>query len=277
MLTRFAPSPTGHLHLGHIYAAKVARDTARAAGGKYLLRFEDIDTTRARPEFYSAILEDLDWLNLSPDATPIRQSDRASAYAIALEKLKSLGVVYPCFCTRKQIEQELASITNAPHGPEGALYPQTCRNLTEEQISTHISAGEIPSWRIHTHRAAELSGELTFNDKKAGITKVNPHLLGDVILARKDIGTSYHIAVVVDDAFQNITHITRGEDLLHATHLHRVLQKILHLPEPQYYHHPLVCDQNGKRLATRDKAMSIRTLREEGKSPEQILKMIPQI
>jgi len=257
-VTRFAPSPTGLLHLGHAYAARVAHDFARAHQGKFLLRFEDIDHTRVRPHYYEAILDDLRHLGLPWDGEPWRQLDRLPHYQAALDHLKSLDLLYPCYCTRREIESELAHLTNAPHGPEGPLYPGTCRSLESPPPDSE------PAWRLDTRKAAALVGPLTFTDQIHGTITVDPHLLGDLILARKDIGTSYHLAVVIDDAAQNITHVTRGEDLLHATHLHRLLQTLLNLPEPRYLHHRLILDEHGHRLAKRNKALAIQTLREEG-------------
>lgn len=274
MLTRFAPSPTGLLHLGHAYAAKYAHDLAVENGGRFLLRFEDIDTTRVRGEYYGKIEQDLRWLGIDWSGTPLRQLDRLDAYMGALEKLKSLGVVYPCFCTRKEIQQEIESMSNAPHGPEGALYPGTCRGLSATEKQDRLAAGEAHCWRLDSRTAAKLTGVLEFEDKIKGRVEVDPSLLGDVVLARKDIATSYHLAVVVDDAFQKITDVTRGEDLLTSTHVHRTLQKLLGLPAPVYHHHRLILDKNGKRLAKRDDALCIRTLREQGKSPAEVLLLL---
>ena len=270
-VTRFAPSPTGHLHLGHAYAAMVARDLAHAGGGRFLLRFEDIDHTRVRPEYYTAIEEDLRWLGLEWDGPAIRQSERAAPYAAALEHLREETVVYPCFCTRREIEEEIARMVSAPHGPEGALYPGLCRELPAGEAFRRIAAGDHPAWRLDASRALELTGPLTFTDLRHGILEVDPGLLGDVVLARKDIGTSYHLAVVVDDAFQAVTHVTRGEDLLPSTHVHRVLQALLGLSEPRYLHHRLVTDAQGVRLAKRHDALSIRSLRESGHPPAEVL------
>jgi glutamyl-Q tRNA(Asp) synthetase len=256
--TRFAPSPTGRLHLGHAYAARIAHDLARQHHGKFLLRFEDIDHTRVRPEYYDGILEDLRFLELDWDGEPWRQLNRLPHYQAALDSLKEMGVLYPCCCTRRDIESELASLTNAPHGPEGPLYPGTCRGRQNPPSDLE------PAWRLDAEKAAALTGPLTFTDQIHGVIQVDPRLLGDAILARKDIGTSYHLAVVIDDAAQDITHVTRGEDLLHATHLHRVLQKLLGLPEPRYLHHPLVLDEHGQRLAKRHDALSLATLRARG-------------
>jgi glutamyl-Q tRNA(Asp) synthetase len=274
-VTRFAPSPTGWLHLGHAYAAKVAHDQARQKGGGFLLRFEDIDFTRVKPMFYEAIEEDLHWLGLAWDGTALRQSERTAAYASALEDLRRAGVAYPCFCTRREIEEEVARMVSAPHGPEGALYPGICRRLSEEERNARLAAGQQPAWRLDAMKAAEIAGGLSFTDSRHGRIPVNPGLLGDVVLARKDIGTSYHLAVVVDDAFQEVTLVTRGEDLLPSTHVHRLLQALLGFPEPAYLHHALVVDENGVRLAKRHDSLSIRSLREAGHSPAHVLARLP--
>ena len=273
IITRFAPSPTGSLHLGHIYAALFARDLAAKHGGIFLLRFEDIDTTRVREHFYTETEQDLKWLGIEWSGTPLRQTSRFPVYLEALEKLKDRGVVYPCFCTRKDIQRELANITRAPHGPDGPLYPRTCKKLSPEEVTAKISQGLEPSWRFDAQRAKQLTGDLTFQDSQLGEVSVDHGLLGDLVLARKDIGTSYHIAVVVDDAFQHITDVSRGKDLLESTHLHRILQVLLELPEPRYHHHDLVCDDSGERLAKRNAALSIISLREQGITPEEVTKL----
>lgn len=268
--TRFAPSPTGRLHLGHVMAAWTAHRLAREHGGIFLLRHEDIDGTRVREAFYEDIEEDLRWLGLDWDGVPLRQTSRIPAYEAALDGLKTLGVVYPCFCTRREIHE-----MGAPQGPEGPIYPGTCRELPDEIRDEKIAAGLSHAWRLNSEKAACLCGHLlTFNDLIHGVAVVDHSLLGDVVLARKDIGTAYHLAVVVDDAFQEITHVTRGEDLLHSTHVHRLLQTLLGLPEPVYLHHPLVMDDHGKRLAKRHDSLSIAELRESGASPEEVLSRI---
>ncbi len=265
-VTRFAPSPTGELHLGHVYAAVVARDLAREAGGKFLLRQEDIDSSRVREEYYGKIEEDLRWLGLDWDGEVLRQSDRQEAYGEALEKLKQLGLVYPCFCTRKDIQAALS----APHGIS-AIYPGTCRSIDPQEADQRINNGEAHSWRFDATKAQTIHGNLSFEDLRFGETPVDPAVNGDAVLARKDIGIAYHLAVVADDDFQEITHVTRGEDLLGSTHIHRQLQAILGYRQPVYFHHQLVCDENGKRLAKRDDARSIRHLRESGLSLSEVL------
>ena len=275
MTTRFAPSPTGRLHLGHAYAALVAHDLARREEGRFLLRFEDIDHTRVRPEYYEGIEEDLRWLGIAWDDDPIRQSDRLGTYQGALGQLRERGVLYPCFCTRRDINEEISRIANAPHGPEGPLYPGTCRALGKSERADRIAAGESHAWRLDPTRAAECTGALSFEDDRLGSHRVDPALLGDVILARKDIATSYHLAVVVDDSAQGITHVTRGEDLLAATHVQRLLQGLLDFPAPRYLHHELIRDDAGQRLATRHDALALALLRESGLSPEEIRARLP--
>ena len=263
MRTRFAPSPTGRLHLGHAFAARVAHDRAREAGGAFLLRFEDIDHTRVREPFYEGILDDLRWLGLAWEEEPWRQEERQGEYQRALDELKALGVVYPCTCTRREITAALAEL-DAPHGSPHADYPGTCRHRLGEE-----PAGAV-AWRLHSERAAALTGPLFFQDQRFGAQQVDARLHGDVILARKDLGTSYHLAVTVDDAAQRITLVTRGEDLLSSTHIHRQLQALLQLPVPTYEHHRLITDDAGKRLATRAHAATIETLRQQGLTPADI-------
>lgn len=275
IITRFAPSPTGLLHMGHAYAAWVARELAQqSTKGRFLLRFEDIDTPRVKASYYEAIETDLQWLGMPWAGTPLRQSSRSDAYQSALAQLKSIGVVYPCFCTRSEILAESSRIPSAPHGAVSPPYPGTCRMLTPDQQQEKIDEGIAHSLRLNSQLASSLCGPIEFTDLRFGRIGVDPSLLGDVILARKDIGPSYHLAVVIDDAFQNITHVTRGEDLLDSTHVHRLLQALLKLPTPIYLHHPLVPDEHGKRLAKRADSQSIASLRAANKSPEEIFALI---
>jgi len=270
IVTRFAPSPTGRLHLGHAYSAILAHDAACAAGGRFILRIEDIDHTRCKPEFIGGIYEDLAWLGLSWE-TPVRvQSEHRADYADALAKLETLGVLYPCFCTRKDIEEEIQRAGAAPHGPEGALYPGICRDLSESERADRIARGVPFSTRLNVAKARQITGELTWRDRAAGTVRAAPELLGDVVLARKDIGTSYHLAVTVDDALQGVTLITRGKDLFEATHAHRLLQALLELPEPAYFHHELLTDAEGRRFAKRDQSLTLQALRAAGETPESI-------
>ncbi len=276
-VTRFAPSPTGLMHLGHAHAALFAQGAAREGDGRFLLRIEDIDRGRCRAEFEAAILEDLAWLGLQWEAPVLRQSERGAAYGAALERLDALGVLYPCFCTRRDIAAEIAAAAAAPHGaadgraagPEGPPYPGICRGLPGADRAARMARGVAFALRLDSQKAAALAGDLAFTDGPQGSTRADPHVLGDAVLARKDIGTSYHLAVVVDDAAQGVTLVTRGDDLLPSTHLHRLLQALLGLPVPDYHHHPMIEDETGARLAKRDHAMSLRGLRGQGRSPAQ--------
>lgn len=267
-VTRFAPSPTGRLHIGHAYSALFA---ARAAeGGRFLLRIEDIDAGRGRLEFEEGIYEDLAWLGLEWEAPVRRQSDHFDDYRAAMQKLDEDGLIYPCFCTRKDIQREVGNADQAPHGPDGVLYPGTCRALSPDEREALIAAEEPHALRLDMEKAMERAGPLTFIDRAHGYTEVLGLGCGDVVLARKDVPTSYHLAVTVDDAIQGVTLVTRGEDLLHATHIHRILQALLGLPEPEYWHHGLLTGEDGKRYAKRDKSLTIQALREEGRSPAEV-------
>ena len=270
-LTRFAPSPTGRLHLGHVYAARVAWQRARESGGKFFLRHEDIDTTRCRDEWRVAAEEELRWLGLHWHGGPVIQTHRHQAHLEALEKLRTLGVLYPCYCTRREIQDEIARMGGAPQGPDGPLYPGTCRGLSGSERSQRLAAGCEPAWRIDVATASSMTGPLDWMDLRQGKQSARPDCLGDAVLARKDAGTSYHLAVVVDDAWQGINLVTRGEDLLPSTHLHRLLQALLGLPVPTWEHHPLVLDSEGRRLAKRHDGLAIATLREAGWSPADVL------
>ena len=275
--TRFAPSPTGFLHMGHAFSALTAFDFARKHGGHFILRIEDIDQTRCRPEFEEAIYEDLSWLGLTWETPARRQSDHFSDFKAALDKLENSGTVYPCFCTRSDIAAEIARSPSAPHGPEGALYPGTCRNLSHDERGSRKSQGKPYAIRLDVKKATALCGaEMSFEETchEPGIIVAVPDILGDFVVARKDTPTSYHLSVVVDDALQGITHVIRGTDLLHATHVHRLLQELLVLPTPIYHHHPLLAGPEGKRLAKRDQAQTIRSLREAGLSAEEVVTRI---
>ena len=263
VVTRFAPSPTGRLHVGHGASALMAHDFARAAGGRFLLRIEDIDQGRCRAEHVQTILDDLRWLGIDWDGPVLFQSERMAVYADALDQLKAMGVVYPCFCTRADIAREIAASQSAPHGPDGPLYPGTCRELPEAVRSAQ-QATEDHAWRIDMKRASAFAGPLDWHDQWEGRIVADPLSLGDVVLARKDVATSYHLAVVVDDAAQGVTDVVRGVDLFHATHVHRLLQSLLGLPTPAYHHHPLLTDADGNRLAKRDGAPTLAAMRERG-------------
>lgn len=279
ILTRFAPSPTGRLHIGHAYAAWFAYTRAQAMGGAMLLRIEDIDATRCRPAFTAGIIEDLAWLGLSwPE--PVRcQSQHMDEYRAALDDLAARELLYPCFCTRREIQDEIARAGHAPHGPEGALYPGTCRALSPAQRADMIASGAPYALRLNLAAAlsylrAQNQWPLTWHDVDRGTHTATPEILGDVVLARKDTPASYHLCVTLDDHRQNITHVTRGEDLLYATHLHRLLQALLGLNVPQWHHHRLLLDENGKRFAKRDHAVTLEHLRHAGHSPEAVWEML---
>ncbi|WP_213980698.1 glutamyl-Q tRNA(Asp) synthetase [Sphingomonas sp. dw_22] len=292
--TRFAPSPTGRLHLGHAWSAMQAHDFARAAGGRFSLRIEDIDGTRSRPGHVDAIFRDLEWLGLEWDGEATFQSQRLDLYAGALDRLKAMGLLYPCFCTRADIAASLS----APHGPEGALYPGTCRGLPDPDLTRphswrldmaaalkflpELARGGGPSegwWRgavedggyaaappppLRRGPPPRAGEELMWHDAFTGWVRADPRPHGDVILARKDAPASYHLAVTVDDAAQGITHIIRGRDLFAATHVHRLLQALLGLPTPEYRHHDLLLGPDGTRLAKRHGAPTLEALRLAG-------------
>ena len=238
-VTRFAPSPTGRLHLGHAYAALFAADRAARAGGRFLVRIEDIDRSRCRPEFEAGILEDLAWLGLEWELPARRQSDHMADYAAALARLESRGLLYPCFCTRREVE----AAATAPHGPEGPPYPGTCRALSGSEREMRMARGDAYALRL---------------------------VEGDTVVARKDIRASYHLAAVVDDALQGVTLVTRGEDLAFAVPIQNRLQRLLRLPAPAYEHHPVLTDAGGRRLAKRDRSLTLQSLREAGVSPVEV-------
>jgi glutamyl-Q tRNA(Asp) synthetase len=251
--SRFAPSPTGRLHLGHAFSAIRAHDLARADGGTFLLRIEDIDGTRSRPEHVATIMADLAWLGLTWDGPVVFQSARLDRYAAALGRLRAMGLIYPCFCTRA----EIAEAMSAPHGP-GAIYPGTCRG-----IDAHERMDEPHCWRLDMAMAVSRAGALEWSD--AGkIVRAVPEEQGDVVLARKDAPASYHLAVTIDDAAQGVTDVVRGRDLFEATHVHRLLQALLDVPKPRYHHHELLVGPDGERLAKRHGAPTLASLREAG-------------
>lgn len=271
-VSRFAPSPTGYLHLGHARAAMFAAEAAR--GGHLLVRMEDIDWGRCRPEFEAAIFEDLTWLGLTWEQPVRRQSEHFADYAAVVEKLRARDLVYPCFCTRAEIQREIANAVDAPHGPDGALYPGTCRNLSHAQARGRIDAGDGYALRLRMDAAVTETGPLTWHDRAKGGQRATPEMFGDVVLARKDVPTSYHLACTWDDALQGVTLVTRGEDLFSATHVHRLLQALLSLPTPAYHHHTLLLGPDGKKFSKRDQAPTLRSLRAAGKTTEDVKVMI---
>jgi glutamyl-Q tRNA(Asp) synthetase len=267
IVSRFAPSPTGRLHLGHAASAIRAHDLARGGGGRFLLRIEDIDPGRSREGFIAGIIEDLAWLGLRADSEIVRQSERLPVYAAALDRLKTRGLVYPCFCTRA----EIAASAAAPHGPEGPAYPGTCRLLDRTERAAR-TATETHCWRLDLAAAlAEAGDRLRWHDAEAGWIDAVPEAQGDVVLARKDAPVSYHLAVTIDDAAQGVTDVVRGHDLFEATHIHRLLQALLGLPTPLYHHHALLTDAAGRRLAKRHGAPTLAELREGGADPVELV------
>lgn len=274
IVSRFAPSPTGRLHLGHAASALRAHDLARRAGGRFLIRIEDIDSSRSREGHVAAILDDLAWLGLAWDGAVVRQSRRLALYAAALDRLKERALVYPCFCTRA----EIAASAGAPHGDAAPAYPGTCRILDEAERVTRMAA-EPHCWRLHMTRALAAAarppqggeGVLAWHDATAGWVSADPSSQGDVVVARKDTPVSYHLAVTIDDAAQGVTDIVRGVDLFAATHIHRLLQALLALPTPRYHHHPLLLGGDGRRLAKRAGSPSLADLRGAGADPAALV------
>jgi glutamyl-Q tRNA(Asp) synthetase len=280
LVSRFAPSPTGRLHLGHAWSALQAHDLARNAGGRFLLRIEDIDQSRCRAEFVEGIFEDLRWLGLGWDGEVMLQSQRMSVYAAALDSLITRGLAYKCWCTRA----EIAASAGAPQGDEGSVYPGTCKGRADPGDDRPYC------WRLDVDAGLELLKELLvltppkdgastssaraglgWADANAGSIAASPGLLGDVVIARKDVATSYHLSVVVDDAAQGVTDVVRGRDLYHATHIHRLLQALLGLPTPRYHHHALIAGQDGERLAKRKKAPTLQAMRAGGVDPVRLI------
>jgi len=283
MVTRFAPSPTGRLHIGHGWSALLAMDFARANGGSFRLRIEDIDGTRSRPEHVAGIDEDLNWLGVAWDGEIVFQSDRLGEYEAALGQLREMDLLYPCFCTRADI----AASASAPHGPEGPLYPGTCRHLSAGERAGRIAAKEPHAWRLDMARAVQHAGQLdwlnipfpvrtelvevhSFFSARTELVQADPLGAGDVVLARKDAPASYHLSCTLDDAAMGVTHVLRGEDLFAATHVHRLLQALLGLPSPTYCHHPLLVGADGKRLAKRDGSIALADLRAQGMDPQRL-------
>ncbi len=277
VVTRFAPSPTGRLHTGHAYAALFAWGAASLAGGRFLLRIEDIDGARSQPESEDAIYRDLAWLGLEWETPVRRQSEHFEDYREALARLADMNLLYPCFCTRAEIRAEIERSVSAPHlprhSPEGPIYPGICRRLEPGQRQRRIDKGEPHALRLDVARAARLAGPLSWTDRLRGEQPATPEIFGDVVLARKDVPCSYHLAVTLDDALQGVTLVTRGEDLLFASHIHCLLQALLGLETPDYHHHELITDACGKRLAKRDRSITIEALREAGKSPAEVIAM----
>lgn len=285
---RFAPSPNGWLHLGHAYSAIFAFETAKSLGGRFLLRIEDIDVGRCRPEYEAGIYEDLAWLGLAWETPVRRQSEHFADYEQALKRLRDMEVVYPCFATRKEIADAIEASglgRHWPTDPDGApIYPGLYKDLPKAELNRLMWEGRSYAWRLDTEKALALAekkagGTITFVEEhggprgERGRLPVDPLVFGDVVIARKDVPTSYHLAVTVDDALQGVTLVTRGQDLFPATYVHRLLQVLLDLPEPRYRHHPLVRDKTGRRLSKSAKDMGLRELRAQGLSPAEVRRL----
>ncbi len=277
---RFAPSPNGRLHLGHAYAAMRDYDLCRRAGGRFLLRIEDIDPERSRPQFEAAILDDLAWLGLVWEEPVMRQSERMDAYRAALDRLRELGLLYPAFMSRKEIAEATAG-PGWPRDPDGAPhYPPRDRDLPAAEVEHRLAEGARPALRLRMDRAVAEAGDLHWIEGGADSNgtderrTADPAAWGDVILARRDVPTSYHLAVVVDDAYQGVTHVVRGRDLLHATSVHVLLQHLLGLPRPHYHHHRLIVDATGAKLSKSARDTTLADLRADGATPAEIRDMV---
>ncbi len=273
--TRFAPSPTGRLHRGHAFSALTAWRAAKEAGGRFILRIEDIDPTRCRPDFEAGIYEDLTWLGLDWETPVRRQSDHLADYAVVVEALNRRGLLYRCFRTRKEI---LDAIGDAPHGPAEAARPGPHPAEEEAQL---LAEGRLFAWRLSLDRAKQTLGGAAWErlsfveegsgpDGETGVIKARPETAGDVVLARKDAGTAYHLAVTHDDALQRISHVIRGQDLFEATHIQRLIQALMDWPAPVYRHHRLLAGPDGRRYAKRDRSVTLAELREGGLTPEAL-------
>lgn len=282
MITRFAPSPTGYLHLGHAYSALINAQQANDANGQFVLRIEDIDQTRCKPEFEDAIFEDLDWLGLSWEQPVMRQSERMTLYESCLNELSERGLVYRCFRSRKDIED----ILRAPHAPDDAGESRafTGGPLAALEERDNLAEGKPFAWRLSLSATAEAIGDayarLSFLEETDGEyveVSAQPERFGDVVLGRKDSGTSYHLSSVIDDAAQGVTHVTRGQDLREAAGLHTLLQALLNLPRPTYQHHNLITNDDGKRLSKRDNALTLRAMRKNGMAPDDVKALIPDL
>lgn len=282
---RFAPSPNGELHLGHAYSALVTDHLAKQARGRFLLRIEDVDGGRARDEFIDQIYDDLAWLGIEWEMPVWKQSEHMDNYAKALAKLEKLGLLYPCFASRREIaEHELTQ--TMPHTPDGfPIYPGIYRDYSPTKVSARIAAGEPHTLRLNMEKAVELAlqivPEMSFRERQKDgsyqTIEVAPLLWGDMVLARREMPTSYNLAVVVDDALQGVTHVTRGEDLYYATSMQRLLQVLLELSEPHYFHHPLLVDMTGRKLSKSDDETSLKTIRATGISAEELCLQLPPL
>jgi glutamyl-Q tRNA(Asp) synthetase len=278
---RFAPSPNGYLHLGHALSALLNADMAAAAGGRLLLRIEDIDETRCRPEYEAAMYEDLAWLGITWEEPVRRQSEHYDDYRAALRKLEAMGLVYPSFESRAEIAALVAALAPVPRDPDGApLYPGDAKSMPAAERRKRMTSGEPYALRLDMQAALARVGKLTWTETgggpsgETGVIVADPSAWGDVILARKETPTSYHLSVMVDDAAQGVTDVVRGRDLFHSTSVHRLLQVLLGLPAPRYHHHRLVLDAGGKKLSKSTAATGLRELRAKGATPADIRRLV---
>lgn len=272
--TRFAPSPTGHMHLGHVFSALFAYEAAKKLGGKFILRIEDIDSQRSNQLFEESIYEDLDWLEIKYVNEIRHQSDHMEDYKAAINELFKMGMIYQCFCSRSEIKAEIMRAGNAPHEEDYSIYPGTCRRLSVEERKTKIDQNLSYAWRLNIRAASKKLGNLIWNDIRLGQHTVPVGIIGDVVLARKDIPTSYHLSATLDDHIQKIGLVTRGEDLVTATHIHKILQMLLGLKSPTYLHHPLIMDTKGVRLSKRTRAQTVKSLKASGLKREDVIDLL---
>ncbi len=274
VITRFAPSPTGLMHLGHAYSAFFAFDLAKAAGGDFILRIEDIDLTRRKPEFMQAITDDLAWLGLEWEQPVRQQSAHFSEYEQQLKKLQDLGIIYPCYCSRREINQARDEMLHAPHGL-GDTYPQICKNRPQSEIEKLMQQGREPAYRLDLKKALALIDlPPIWHDLNQGEQAMDFRSIGDIILARRDIKTSYHLAVTHDDNLQSINLITRGSDLMAITPLHMLLQQLLGYQTPFYAHHDLITDGQNNRLAKSQNSPSLQSLKSQGFTAQDIRQQV---
>ena len=268
---RFAPSPTGHMHLGHVFSALFAYEAAKKLGGKFILRIEDIDSQRSSKVFEESIYEDLEWLKIKYSTDIRHQDEHMDDYKGAIKELQKLGMVYPCFCSRSDIKAEIMRAGNAPHEAEISIYPGTCRRLSKEERSEKISTETSFAWRLNIRAASKKLGNLVWTDLRLGKHTVPVGTMGDVVLARKDVPTSYHLSATLDDHIQRIGLVTRGEDLVSATHVHKIIQSLLELKSPIYLHHPLILDSKGVRLSKRTRAQTVKSLKTSGLKRDDVI------
>jgi glutamyl-Q tRNA(Asp) synthetase len=276
---RFAPSPNGFLHLGHAFSGLLNAKMARDSGGRLLLRIEDIDVARCRPEYERAIYEDLAWLGLRWEEPVRRQSQHLADYARVLDALRDRGLIYPCLCTRGDISRAIADNPNWPRDPDGSpLYPGTCRHIEAAERAARLASGERAAWRLNVQKAVSVVGPLTWSEfDSENLPReiaAEPQAWGDVILARRDVATSYHLSVALDDAQQGVTDVVRGKDLFALTSVHRVLQALLGLAAPRYYHHDLIVDASGQKLSKSRGSPTLRDLRASGMTPDEIRRAV---